>query len=362
MDIVEYQFGFQLSEASLMQGLKKVAFPFLAMQLVGLWLLTSLVYISPQEVGILQHGFATAPKVLTSGLHLELPYPLNSIHRVQAFRTIMLPFGGNSPDKKQKFTPDSAHPAVDLWNDNQYNNRLYLIQARQSYPANAGTSLSPSVNMDLLYTDLTLYGNIVDPVAYYMRQDDPIALLSILANKALTQYLLTQNGQNILSLRIDGHSEAIKSMIQKLVDERKIGVNIFAVEVSHLQPPPDVAKVYNELLDAMENARRTRSEARQHAFEINTSALSEANAVMRKAEADTAYLIQAAEVEKNNYIQQQTFYRKYPELYKTREAMEYIESWLQNVPKIIVTNEKVREIINFELKTMRPDLLSFPGN
>ncbi len=368
MEIVEYQFGFRLSDTSLLQALRKIVIPFLVIQCVSLWLLTSLVFIPHDEVGILQSGNHSTPKLLAPGLHIKPPYPFKRVYRVQASRILMVPFGGLTVDTETSAPPQSIDDenkvAVDLWSNVQYNAKLYLSPSPPSSTSSTGniTATSATANLNLLSAGFYLYGVIDDPIDYYLQHQDPYQIMVNLANKALTQYFLTVEWQKALSVEMSLHGKELKTRLQRLVDNQQLGVKISSIEIARLQPPPAVASIYNELLNSWETARRTRSEAEQYSFALNAAVQHEANTVIRRAEAETAYLVQAAEVEKNNFLEQRKIYHQYPQLYKTRETMEYVESWLRDVPKFILTSKRAHEIINLELKPLRPDLLSLPGN
>jgi membrane protease subunit HflK len=329
-DIIEYQFGFQVSQASFGRVFQRVLLPFLVVQLASLWLLSCLVYVRPFEVAMVERWGSSDLKELGPGLSLQLPWPMTRVSRVNLKRSSYLATADAIEAEEGK---------AQLWGDE------------------GGTSLlagSEMARMNLASGELSIVYRAKDGFRFLANFAKPEELLRELANREFSRYLRERD----LDLAIADTSEQLQKRIQAEADTLLLGVEVLRVDIRRLQPPRETAEAFLEVVNALEDRLRVVYEAERDAVQTEAEGESAANQILQQAMIDTVRAEKLAEVEARNFTKQLEVYRQFPALYKTREMMDLLEYWLVDVRKIVVTQRNSREVINLDLKEKPADILS----
>ncbi|GAG45597.1 unnamed protein product, partial [marine sediment metagenome] len=83
-DMVDYQFGFRVSETWFYGFLEKAIIPLIAFWVLTIYAFTCVVIIGPEEQGVLERFGKPRPQVLGSGFHLKLPWPIDVVYTFPA--------------------------------------------------------------------------------------------------------------------------------------------------------------------------------------------------------------------------------------------------------------------------------------
>ena len=328
-DIIEYQFGFQVSQASFGRVFRRVMLPFLVLQLGTLWLLSCLVYVRPFEVAMVERWGSADLKELGPGLSVQPPWPMTRVSRVNVNRSLYLATA----------EAVEASDGPQLWGDE------------------GGTTLlagSSPETLNLANGDLSIVYRATDGFRYLANFAKPEEMLRELANREFSRFLRERD----LDLAIAGTSEALRDRVQGEADRLELGVEILRVDIRRLQPPRETADAFLDVVNAIEDRSRVVYEAERDAVRTEAESASAANAILQQAMIDTVRAEKLAEVEASNFLKQLEIYRAHPKLYKTREMMDLLENWLVDVRKIVVTQRNSRDVINLDLKEKPADILS----
>ena len=357
-DLIDYQFGIQISEGLISRCLVKIALPFVLLQLFTLSLLSCIIYIQPHETGLLEQWGTKSLATLDPGLHFKLPWPVCRVYRVATERVHHVRI--TSDDTDLAGGKVEARGNVSLWSSDVDQSNLFLAASsgNRHHEKLDRTTVSTPVNLAIV--NATLLYTIADSNTYITCTSNPPELIKYLGLRELKKYMISHDFPSLLRTGIERMGAELAEHIQRTTDANNLGIKVLAVTIDNLQPPSSVVGSYRAVIEAHEDRRRRRLESEQYAAKTLAEADQEANSTIRKAEGDTALITKLAEVEKLTYHQQYTIYKKYPELYKTRSTMDTLEEWLQDVRKIVATTGNAREVINLELKRTQPDLLSVP--
>ena len=354
-DLVDYQFGFAISERLIYRCFAQVVLPFILLQVITLTLLSCIVYIQPNEQGIVQQWGADSLSTLDAGLHFKMPWPICSVSRIESERIQLVQIPAE-PDREEGEDYDD----VSLWDSSRFSTNLFLAASFRKDGRKPIGSKTDSIPVNLASVNIRVHYRIANSLTYYIHNRHPKELIRHISLREIGRYMIAHDFPSLVKFGIDKMSKDLGLQIQRAGDSHNLGIRVLRVDIDNLQPPPKVALSYREVVNAQEERNRKRIEAEQYEIQVRAKAEQEANRLVKEAESDTALITSLAEVEKANYSQQYTIYKKYPQLYKTRSTMDALEEWLREVRKFVVTTGDAREVINLELKRTQPDLLSLP--
>lgn len=358
VDIVDYQFGVTISEAWIVATLKTVLLPLFVAQLATLALLTTIVYVQPHETGVVERWGTTSQETLSPGLYCRWPWPVARVQRVPTARIQQITWNG--PPSEANHAATAQQKPARLWHDEQFAANLFLTGGSGTTSRTEAEPSSPAGSVNIAAVTMTVQYTIADPVLFVSSHRDAKKLLTDLSRRELVRYLSGHEFRQLMTLGSADMRAALRQALQGTADANQLGVHIVDVAIPDLQPPPQLAPVFQSLIDAQEQKRQRLVEAEQFAYEATTLADRDANRIVREAESETARITSMAAVEQSNFARQREIYHRYPELYRGRRAMDMMEAWLKDVEKIVLTTEGAHEVFNLELKKAPPDLLSAP--
>ena len=341
--MLEYQFGISISESLFSVFAKKVLLPFLCIQLITLFLLSSLTYIRPFEKGL---KFSTGQKnfeVLDPGLHFNSPWPFCSVERydVQRVKEINLT---EDPQFEEEFKVEDA----DTWGNESYGKLLSMTVQKDS---------SGKQSQVLAVVDMRLKYTIVDILKFRSNYQDSEKALRMYGRQILSRLLLEYNFSDVLKSGLGGFSIALKTELQGSVAS-ELGVDIVDIEIVNYQPPPEIAEYYQAVYKAIQDGRSLLTQSEKYKVELVSRAEMVSDKLIKQAKSETVRKIMLLDTELNSFIAQRDAYEQLPVLYKTMAKMDVFENWLKDVRKVINLSGAEKEIIILELKKNGPDLLN----
>ena len=354
---LDYQFGFKVSETWFYQFLRRALAWILLVQLALLMVSSCLVFIEAGEEALLERfGKPVAGReVLSPGLHVKLPWPIDKVHRVstKAIQTFNIGFEHDeSAEDRQTL----------LWTVAHYQEEYHLLVASRSQLTltnNATGKKNPPVN--LISLGLPVQYLIKDLKAWSYQHEDASRLLKDVATREVVHYLVSADMQELMSTGRFPAAEEIKKRIQAQADARNLGAEIVFVGLQDIHPPVRVAHSYEEVVSARQEKEAEILMAR--AFEVETNALARARAVRirREAEAEQRRLQVTAAARAARFTNQIPAYLASPSVYMQRAYLEVLGREGVGARKTILatTNTDDIVILNLEEK-IRSDFLDVP--
>ena len=286
----------------------KGVFKYIFILAVLVWLLSGIYIIDPAERGVILR-FGAFQEETSQGPHWHLPYPLESLHRinVEQVRTAQIGYrdaisnrrGGNVSSESLMLTQDEnmidAKFAVQ-----------YKINDAQSYLFNIANP------------DLTL------------RQVVESAIRQMVGKNTM-DYILTEGRVAI--------ADQIKDRSQSLLDTYKSGLIITTVNMQDAQPPEPVQASFSDAVKAREDKQRLINEAQTYANDILPKARGKAARILEESKAYKSQVVSKSEGEASRFKQILTEYEKAPKVTKERLYRETIENVLANTSKVVVDSK-----------------------
>ena len=373
---LDYQFGFKVSDAWLYRFLERTVIPFAAVAAALFWLMTCVMVVRPEQNAlVLRWGRVITPTPLGPGLHVKLPWPVDTVGLFAVERVQELPIGyvpGSSTDVKDA-PPGEGEEMGDptgrvmLWskahNKEEFN---FIVATAPIVAADAAGVKAASevgerrlpVNVQFLAASIPLYYKVKNLYAFQYANHNGAMLLQDLANREVTLYLANVDFNRILADGRAAGGEALRRNIQAAADRFGLGVEVVFIGLQGIHPPVKVGKAFDAVAGAMEEKHEFSLKAEAGA--VSAVAQSEAMAAVMQAAA-TGYRqqrVQVAQAEAGRFESQLLAYRAAPELYMLNSYLDILLGEGRGVRKYIVTGAASREVtvLNLE-KKLRPDLL-----
>ena len=186
-----------------------------------------------------------------------------------------------------------------------------------------------SVNFAIQY-------DVKDASDFIFNVRDPDETLRATGESAIREVL----GKNEMDFVITEGRESIasstKSLLQRVLDSYKSGINVQTVNILEAQPPEQVQDAFSDAIRAREDEQRYINEAEAYRNEIIPLARGKAKQIIEGAKAYRVKLIKSSEGEALRFTKLYNEYQKAPEVTRERLYLEAVESVLGNTSKVMI--------------------------
>ncbi|MCD6220311.1 hypothetical protein J7K43_08015 [Candidatus Calescamantes bacterium] len=350
-EILDYQFGFHVTQTWFYQFIKRRIIPLLLLQLFLLYLLTSLVIVRPYERAFIE--FLGKPigggKVFGPGLHLKLPWPIGKarVYDVERVKSIRAGVRGKEGERV-------------LWTERHYEKEFNWIVA--SKEVITGSSRYTTVPVNFLTGVVWVY-YCIDPEKlfnYAYIHSQPEKLLESLIYNQFTRMMMNVDFFEVMSIKRLSLAKILEKNIQEEADKHNLGIKIVLVSIGNLHPPVETASSFEKVVGAMERKEAYILDA--ESYKNRSITLARYNASRVKVEAESYRLVRSVEskARAEEFLKKLEAYQKNPRIFKYRYYLKALEKGLISPRKyIIISSERERNVTVLDLeKAPLPDILS----
>jgi membrane protease subunit HflK len=260
---------------------------------VALWAATGFYMVDAAERGIVLRFGKWMPPVTQPGLNWHLPYPIESVIKINTEEVVRWPYQGSM------LTRDENIVEVNL-----------VVQYRRT-----------------------------DPERYLFSMRDPEETLQDVTASAIREivgkndlnYILTEGRLDIASQALD--------LLQSTLDSYETGITVYEVNMQEAQFPEEVQASVQDVVKAREDNQRVILEAETYRNQLIPNARGQAVRQRQDAEAYRAQVINNAEGESSRFLQILREYELEPEVTRERIYLETLEAILANSSKVLVDTE-----------------------
>jgi regulator of protease activity HflC (stomatin/prohibitin superfamily) len=301
---VERQFGIDLSRSWAIRFLARAAAPVGLALIVLAWALTGVTALRLDERAIYQR-FGVPVAVLGPGLHVGLPWPLGVMRRVElgvlhdvpvALTSSALVLGGVEAVSEAAPPLPSAEEleptgADRLWDQSHPWEASYLV-ASQSHGQQSFQAVA--IDIRLIYR-VGLSDAAALAAAY--RVDDPERLVRAAAGQLLARYFASHTLLGVLVADRESFATEFRATLQRELDRLSSGLDVVAVLVEAIHPPPGAANAYHNVQAAEINAKVSIADEQGAAAKRAAEAAQESTLARNEATALAAETIGKAQAE-----------------------------------------------------------------
>lgn len=273
----------------------------LVLGLVGLWLLSGIYIVNPDEEGVVLR-FGKYDRTEGPGPHYALPAPIETAYKPQVTQVLRCEVGFRSTGQATTFRQGEL----------------------RSVPKEA-SMLTGDEN--IVNVQFSVQYKISDAVKYLFNISDPTNLVRNAAEAAMREVI----GNSLIDSAITDGKLKIQSdatvLLQEVLDRYEAGIQVLAVQMQDVHPPQEVSDAFKDVASAREDKSRIINEAEAYRNALLPQARGEAAAILNKAEAYRVARLQQAEGESRRFDALRQEYEKAPDVTRQRlyyEAMEEI--------------------------------------
>ncbi len=379
-DVLNYQFGFKVSETWGYQFLRERLGVLIGIQIILFWLSTSIVVIKPSEVGkqVDVLGGVAAVKTLKPGFHLKMPWPFASVERfypgqVHSFIVGLQPSESFEITGRPKLW---ANPIGMDYDALRKSGALYFM-------AGGSKTSDGQQSPNILVASVPVHYKIKEDeelVKGWLRFANPEKLLENIAYREISSFFLGSNLEKLLKTQGSDANKQVKKAIQDRANERGLGVTILFVGLGDIRPPAEspadikgksssdlsttnMAQAVELRFASMVEAKVETSTAKEfeEAEILRRDAGVEQENVRAKVEVDLAEDRAKAKMERLR--SESGPYRAAPEVYRQWRYLEAFRKAVANARKFVIAVGKGIDVqVDLDLQeSLRRDLYEVKG-
>jgi regulator of protease activity HflC (stomatin/prohibitin superfamily) len=303
LDAAERQLGIDLRSTWALTVIRRSLEPLVVGLCVMGWLSTALTVVGPEEQGLVERfGVPVQGDVLSPGIHVHWPSPIDRVFRLPVRRVQMLSVGHEGQEE--------GGPEDVLW-------------ARQ-HAANEYTLLLGN-GRDLVTIDAGVQYRIADPRAWRYHSQNPADALRAIAYRAVMRNTVNHTLAEALSENVVSLTGRMREQVQQEADALGLGVEILGFTVGGMHPPVAVAYEYQAVVSAALRKVTTVVDAQVYRNRVVPRAESNVIAGGNRARAESADALGRATGESASFLTLQSQHGADPQEFFFRRRLETLE-------------------------------------
>jgi regulator of protease activity HflC (stomatin/prohibitin superfamily) len=228
-ETISYQFGVEVSRSWLYQLLGSAVTPLTILGIGFLVCLSCITIVGPDERGITLRWGAMLGEPLPPGLHLKLPWPIETteLHPVGQVQEILI---------SSDLTGRSRNAQAILWTSDSDKDSMLGQEDFLSAPGPAADDAT-STGVSLVSADVIVQFCVGDLRRFVLGAVDHRQILRLIAQRETSQYFAAHDIDQLLG---PGRAQAgteLETAIQDRLDAMGLGVDVVGVAITALHPP-----------------------------------------------------------------------------------------------------------------------------
>jgi regulator of protease activity HflC (stomatin/prohibitin superfamily) len=294
---LQQNFGIDLRQVWAFRFIRRAFFPVIALIALTGWSLTSVYEIPINGRGIYEK-FGKPVAVISSGLHLGLPWPLGRVIMVENGVVHELATTSSDTVKDELALAEGPAPvgANRLWDATHNSEKSQIIASshndKQSFQI---------VDMDVRFV-YRIGLNDQDALKATYNTADLATLIRRTASRVLVHDFAGRTLDDLLSEQRTALAQDINSAVQTDLDNLNSGVELLATVVEAIHPPAKAANAYHKVQAAQIKVQALIAREKGKAAELSNDAQQQASLIKNQAQAnvrDTLSQAQAAKIKFN---------------------------------------------------------------
>ena len=293
----------------------------LVLGLVGLWLLSGIYIVNPDEEGVVLR-FGKYDRTEGPGPHYALPAPIETVYKPQVTQVLRCEVGFRSTGQATTFRQGEL----------------------RSVPKEA-SMLTGDEN--IVNVQFSVQYKISDAVKYLFNISDPTNLVRNAAEAAMREVI----GNSLIDSAITDGKLKIQSdatvLLQEVLDRYEAGIQVLAVQMQDVHPPQEVSDAFKDVASAREDKSRIINEAEAYRNELIPKARGLAAEVENQAQAYKETRIRNAEGEANRFLALLKEYEQAKDVTKQRMYLETMEEILSRpgMEKLVLPKDAADRVL-----------------
>lgn len=268
--------------------------------LPAIYLLSGFYSIGPEQRGITSRFGKIINDQVLPGMHYHLPWPIESIEKIQATAVRSMELNMVEPTGK-------------------------LIQRELT-----------TGDQNLLEVKLMLQYTIEQPGIFRNQAQNPEALLHELSSAEVIHYIASKPINDLLTTGRIQFQNHLKISIQRMARDLNLGIRLTAIQIKKLTPPSSLKKTFDQAAIARSMKRKAIQEQQTLRNSRMAKARGEANALRQSAKAFIAEVTEEAQGNSENFLANVTEYQKNPHLVLQEARLNTVKMLLNSSRLLVI--------------------------
>lgn len=312
--------------------------------IAGLYFASGVYIVEQSEIAAVIR-FGKLDRLEEPGLRYHFPAPLESVIVVKANAQNQLTGGGV---------------------DTQRAERLFQVLGNEISISRPGEesglneqSLILTEDENMVHVRYTIRWRIKEPVQYIFTARNPDSTLLAVAESAFREVIGQTPSSQALTASRTVIAEKVKTLLQSLLDEYRIGVDILGIELQTVRAPDEVIDAFNDVQASLVDGNRFEKEAEAYRDDIIPRARGAAEKIAQDAEAYKAQKIAQARGEAAHFNKVLEAYNANPTITMIRRRFDALETVFKNAGRKFFIDAKSGQGVLSHLGLN--DLAGMPG-
>ncbi len=294
---------------------------FAVVGVVALILVTTSYYqVESDEVAVIQR-FGAFARTEEPGLHVRIPFGVESVTRVPVQRQLKMEFGFRT---LQAGVQTTYAPASD-----------------ESH----AESLMLTGDLNVAVVEWIVQYRIKDPRAYLFHVRNVPETLRDMSEAAMRDVVGDHSVDEVLTIGREAIAALAKTELQRLCDLYGVGIEIQQLVLQDVNPPDPVKPAFNEVNQAIQEKERAINDAWAEYNQVVPRAKGEAEQAVRAAEGYALERVNNAEGDAKRFDALYEEYRKAPAVTRQRIYLEAMAELMPKLGKKVIVDSSAKGIL-----------------
>ena len=285
----------------------------LAAILVLTGVFTSFFTVQPEEQAVVKR-FGRVYGIANPGLHLKLPFGIDSVQHVATQRVLKQEFGFRTEESAPLNRTQFTGPIPD-------------------------ESLMLTGDLNIIQVEWVVQYRIADPIKFLYGMREPTQTLRDLSESVMRRVVGNRVGSEVLTTARVDIANTARNEIQEAMDQYDNGIEVITVELQDVVPPMRVQPAFNEVNEARQERELMINQANREANQAIPRAQGTALRVIAEAEGYATERVNRAHGEASRFTAVLNEYRGVPEVTRSRLYLETLNEALPRIGSVLVLQE-----------------------
>jgi len=274
--------------------------------------------VDPEEAGVVLR-FGRVVRQVPSGLHMKLPYPLETVMKVPVERQLKEEFGFRTEEAGIRTT----YTEEDL----------------------TAESLMLTGDLNVAVVEWTTQFRVRDPYKYLFKVRNVRKTFRDMNETVMREVIGDRSVNEVLTVGRQEIAAEVEQRLQALCNEYDTGIKIEQVVLQDVNPPDAVKPSFNEVNQAQQEREKLINQARADYNQIIPRAKGQALQTLEQAQGFATDRVNRARGDAELFIQVHAAYQRAPEVTRRRMYLETMSKIYPKVKKKIVLDDSLKGVL-----------------
>jgi modulator of FtsH protease HflK len=274
--------------------------------------------IDPEESGLVLR-FGRFVRQVPSGLHMKLPYPIETVEKVPVERQLKEEFGFRTEEAGIRTT----YSTEDL----------------------TAESLMLTGDLNVAVVEWTAQFRVRDPYKYLFKVRNVRKTFRDMNETIMREVIGDRSVNEVLTVGRQEIAAEVEQSLQKLCDQYETGIKVEQIVLQDVNPPDPVKPSFNEVNQAQQEREKLINEARAGYNQIIPRAKGQAQQTLEQAQGFATDRVNRARGDAELFIQVHAAYQRAPEVTRRRMYLETMGKVYPKVKKKIVLDDSLKGVV-----------------